>query len=248
MPNNKRFERHYDLVDTRKLAKTKVMMIGLGSLGSWAMLNMIKMGIQHIIAYDNDKVNVENFSNQIYSHIDAGLNKTDAMTSIIDIYLDEDDKCKFKFVNKKFTGGTFKYDIIISAVDNMEARKDIWKSARDSLNCQLFLDARMGGSLIQMYCIDMSNQDDIKWFEDPNWENLFKDGKEEPLKCTEKGIIHAAQTCAAHYTNAIASWSNGTLKNYPRWIQMDLTWKSLPVYSWREGAKCLPMQPNVLST
>lgn len=235
--SDQRFSRHSSLTNLDRLAEIKITMIGLGSLGSWGLINLIKMGCKHITVWDFDKVEIQNFANQIYSHHDAGHLKTNVMRGIIEDYLTEEEFQAVKFINDRYEGQKLKSEVAISATDNMAARKTLWEAAKTG-HPQLFLDARMGGPLIQHFCIKAKDGEDIQWFEDPVAEWLFDDDAPdiEPRLCTEKGIIYGAQMGALHYANALSLYAANRINDYPRWAQYDLTWNEQPVFNIREGS------------
>jgi molybdopterin/thiamine biosynthesis adenylyltransferase len=231
---DKRFERHMTIVDPEKLAKARIIMVGLGSFGSWALLNLVKIGCRQIVAYDFDVVDIQNYSNQFYWEEHVGKKKTAVMRSVCSAH-----GADVMFIDGKFEGGLTKAEIIISAVDNMKARNLLWKSARDSIHTQLYIDARMAGTEVQCFAIQSKDPEDIDFFENKDAEFLFEDTNKdiEPLKCTEKGIIFGAQMGALHIANAVAAHVGGFIDRYPRFIGYDLRWTYLPVIYPRKAKK-----------
>jgi molybdopterin/thiamine biosynthesis adenylyltransferase len=229
-PVDKKFTRHISIVDPSQLAQLRILLVGLGSFGSWTLLNLIKMGCQDILAYDFDDVSIENYANQIYWQAHVGKKKADVMASFTKAH-----DVPVKFIKEPFKGGIIKTDICISAVDNMKARKALWETAKLSLSVKLFLDARMAGTGVQCFALLPKEPADVRWFEDKDAEWLFDDNDKgiSPLKCTEKGIVFGAQMGALHLANAVAAFTNKTMDAYPRFMEYDLGWKTNPVISRR---------------
>jgi molybdopterin/thiamine biosynthesis adenylyltransferase len=223
---DKRFERHSGLVDPEKLSKVRIIMVGLGSFGSWALLNLIKIGCRQIIAYDFDVVDIQNYANQFYWEAHVGKKKTAVMRSVCSAH-----GADVMFVDGKFESGLTKAEILISAVDNMKTRIALWKSAKDSIHSQLYIDARMAGAEVQCFAIQSKDPEDIAFFESEYTQFIFEDTDKdiEPLKCTEKGIIFGAQMGALHIANAVAAHVGGFIDKYPRFISYDLRWNYMPV-------------------
>ena len=71
--NTARFSGLFDLKDIR------VTLIGLGGIGSWTLLGLAKMGVQHLSAYDPDKVSPENVATQLYGQDMIGYPKAEAI-------------------------------------------------------------------------------------------------------------------------------------------------------------------------
>ncbi|RLF58488.1 MAG: hypothetical protein DRN27_05355 [Thermoplasmata archaeon] len=230
---NSHFNGHSTLVNLKKIQQTKVLMVGLGSVGSWALLNLVKMGINNIKAYDFDTIEKHNFANQVFSDKDIGKNKANVMQSMIADYFPNEDH-KILCFPDKFEGGITKQHIVCAIADTMTTRKILWKTAQESLSVKLFLDVRIAGAYLQCISIDMNNDNDVEWMNDPDWDLMFDDSEMEPVKCTEKGIIYSAQMGALHYANAIGMWANENINEYPRWIEYDLGWSHSPKFLWRQ--------------
>ncbi|MED3652627.1 ThiF family adenylyltransferase [Heyndrickxia sporothermodurans] len=61
------------------LRRSKVLVVGVGGIGSWIMLNLARIGIQHIVAVDPDHIETSNLPRQIlYNTEDVGKLKVEA--------------------------------------------------------------------------------------------------------------------------------------------------------------------------
>lgn len=64
----------------KNITASKVMIIGLGAVGTWVALNLAQSGVQNFIIMDNDKIESSNLHRQAgFFESDIGLNKTDAI-------------------------------------------------------------------------------------------------------------------------------------------------------------------------
>ena len=63
--------------------KTKIVVIGAGSTGSFLSLTLAKMGLTNIKVIDYDKVEEKNIPNQFFRTQDIGKYKIDALKEII---------------------------------------------------------------------------------------------------------------------------------------------------------------------
>ena len=70
-----------------KLARAKVIVYGIGGVGSYAVEGLARAGVGNIILVDNDKISSSNLNRQIHAtHSSIGKNKVDVMKKrILDI-------------------------------------------------------------------------------------------------------------------------------------------------------------------
>ena len=63
-----------------KLEKSKVIIYGIGGVGSFAVEALVRAGIGHVVLVDNDTISISNLNRQIHSNINnVGKNKVDEM-------------------------------------------------------------------------------------------------------------------------------------------------------------------------
>ena len=74
----KRFERQVGLLDQNKLGRAKIVIAGLGGLGSPAALYLAAAGIGKLVLIDNDTIEESNLNRQLlYSTAQLGKKKTE---------------------------------------------------------------------------------------------------------------------------------------------------------------------------
>ena len=73
------FVRQRDLLPFEKLQATTVTVIGAGAVGSFAVLQLVKMGIGRVEVYDHDTVELPNLGPQGYRPCDLGRLKVEAL-------------------------------------------------------------------------------------------------------------------------------------------------------------------------
>lgn len=109
----------------RKLAKAKVLVIGAGGLGSPVLFYLTAAGIGTIGIADFDQVDITNLQRQIlHWEKDLGKNKS---ASAIEKLSQFNSQVNFKSHNDKIDLKSAKkiipqYDLVVSAVDNIETR------------------------------------------------------------------------------------------------------------------------------
>jgi len=172
----------------------KVALIGAGGIGSPTALALAKMGIEHIEVFDADTVDDVNVSCQMYGNDDIGKYKVDALEDLVALYADN------VIIPRYFNVGLregVEADIIISAVDSLKARKEIWGAVKAGYS-EYYLDARMGSEQFQLFSVDPHN---YLWY-----EQLVMSYNDEDLPteaCTSKATIYCAFAAAGHIARAV---------------------------------------------
>ena len=123
----------------------KVLVIGLGGVGGYAVEGLIRSGIENITIVDNDIIDISNLNRQIITnHSNIGKYKTDEMESRI---LSINPNCRVKKVTKFLTMDNISslfeddYDYIIDACDTITIKLEL---IRISKNKNIKLISSMG--------------------------------------------------------------------------------------------------------
>lgn len=108
-----------------KLANAKVIIFGLGGLGSSASIYLAAAGVGHLVLVDFDKVDMSNLQRQIlHSSNDIGRYKTE---SAKDHLLSLNPNVKLTLIDRKLEDSELykqvkKVDVVIDATDNFTSR------------------------------------------------------------------------------------------------------------------------------
>lgn len=158
----------------------------MGNIGSHTVLALARMGIKNIIVYDDDVVEEHNLASQAYRVKDLGKHKVEA---ILEQALELQPDGNFTAVPTKFEPSELKAgDILVSAVDSMEARRDI----ADMLPGGVYvIDGRMGGGQIEVW-----SQHGVHWH-----GTLKRDGDEDP--CSARFISYTSYVIAGLIANQV---------------------------------------------
>jgi len=188
----KQFTRQLDIIDP-SLLKKKILIIGAGGIGSWTTLALAKMGCNDITVMDYDIVSEENIGSQIYTRTDIGLLKTDALFKNINCLVSDPQNIQrgynLKTINSKWEPGMdLKYEIVISALDNMETRKCLWNDIKNNPYVLHYIDGRMGGEYFKILYLNLIKSD-ISLFEKYE-KTLLPPEKIDPTPCTAKAIVY----------------------------------------------------------
>jgi tRNA A37 threonylcarbamoyladenosine dehydratase len=111
------------------LARTRVMIFGLGGVGSWCAEALVRSGIADIIIVDSDRVCISNINRQVQATAGTvGLYKTDALrTRLLQINPD----CAVSVFSRIFSresAGIFGIegaDYVVDAIDSLSCKLDL---------------------------------------------------------------------------------------------------------------------------
>lgn len=198
--------RQSDLIDTKRLEELKVLVIGAGGVGSFLVYALAKMGVKHIQVWDKDVVEPHNIPNQLYSLLDDGEVKVEALR----LKVFEELGIKIKAKNAFFNGEElkdimpeFQPDVIISGVDTMTARSKIWEGLKkiDYTGKKMFyFDTRMSARAMSLFVTPLDGtRKSYKRYED----SLFPDEEGVQDRCTAKAIIHTSFACTYVICNVL---------------------------------------------
>lgn len=186
--------RQLDLVSPADL-DVDITVIGVGGLGSPIALALAKMGCPRLTLYDADVVEAHNLPNQLYRLADIGQPKVTAMAALLRDYVPIDVTAIAEMVVDQPHRG-----IVISAVDSMEARAQIWRGGvRYRAGVTLYIDARMGGEVGRVLTVSPSNPLAVERYE----QTLFSDDDAVEDPCTAQSTIYSTFGVAALVANQV---------------------------------------------
>lgn len=158
-----RFRRQINLLNPTEI-RTTIHLFGLGTIGSFTALNLVKMGIKDLVLYDYDTIEEHNVSNQLYTQSHIGLAKTESLMRVLEQLSPQSVFIRTK--NERITEETQldinRDDIVVLAFDNMESRQIAFNKIIYS-NCFL-IDSRMGGETFRVFSLHTGNTDRLNKF------------------------------------------------------------------------------------
>lgn len=206
---NAHLTRQLDLIPVGALAQARVHVIGCGAIGSFVAMQLAKMGVNDITVYDMDTVSIENMSNQNFRFSDIGKNKAEALAEIVRDFTG----VRLTVVPRPWSPLDQLSGIVVSAVDSMDVRKEIWNKCKMSFNVTHVIDPRMGAEVALLYTMSPHNDRDREAYE----TTMYSDKDSVQEKCTAKSTIYTA--------NLLSGLCSKTIKNlickqdYPRVTQ-----------------------------
>jgi molybdopterin/thiamine biosynthesis adenylyltransferase len=184
-------------------------LIGAGGIGALAAITLAKMGVRYMAIHDMDTVDDVNISTQFHRVSDVGSLKVDALSSAISEYADD------MIVARAPVEVNYATDLrgalIISAVDSIKARQQIWEAVKRS-SAFWYLDARMAAEEYQHYLVDLTNPDDMAAYE--YIMNTVNDEDVPDLVCTAKATIFCSCMSAGHIGHIVKQIVNGTAQSH----------------------------------
>lgn len=195
-----RFDRQMDLVSLEAMA-VPITVIGVGGIGSRTMSCLADVGASNMTGYDDDVVEEENRAPQGYRACDIGKPKVVAKAEIIEMMTD----LKITGKHERFGAQHVAEGIVISGVDSMKSRAEIWRAIKGKFGVKLYIDGRMLGEMYHIYSLNPISPREIKAYE----ATLFSDEDVEPVPCTSKATANTAWHIASEITNLVKMFSKG---------------------------------------
>ena len=205
-----RFLRQQDVISSARMQSTGITLIGLGSIGSYVGLALAKMGAL-LTAYDADIVEAHNWSNQMYSDDDIGTPKASAFIRLIEAYGGHTPNATCaRYVDQPLT------EVVISAVDSMASRKEIWHAVRDSAQVRVYIDARMGLETLDVHAVrPLVKKDRVDYT-----ATLYSDAEALQELCTARSVCYTPLMAASIVCNLVKRYVND--EAIPQRVILDL--------------------------
>lgn len=182
--------RHDELFNSDTFGDTPVNVIGCGATGSWLVLQLAKLGVTNITAWDFDDVEAHNVPNQLFGVQDIGQSKVKALHDFVKWQTGTE----IKYRNERYTGQPIA-GYVFCMVDTMEGRKSIWNGgAKLKPQIKLYVEPRMGLDIARIYNMNPMDVRTHKSYAD----TLYGDDVAETSACgTSMTVITSALTTSA---------------------------------------------------
>lgn len=200
------YSRQTDVFDPRKWFR-EVHIIGLGSIGSTVLLQLMKMGVPRIHMYDDDRVEPHNVPPQpLYRPSDAKAGRLKIEAAQLYAEREELDTELILHPIRIDEGSIINLNgIVIAGVDSMESRQNIWYHVRGNGLVELYLDGRIGGDGFQLHAFNPSSPSAVFTYE--RW--LVPVNGIAQLAYGERGINYPCYMLAGLVGSILASFSRG---------------------------------------
>lgn len=179
-----------------------VTVIGVGGIGASILPTILTMGFRKFRLYDPDVVEDRNVTtNLIFRPQDLFRSKVGRVKE----YLLDNGATEVEIVQEHYTGQEPLSGLVISGVDSMSARKEIWQHVVDG-DVFLYLDGRIGGQHATLLTVEPFNPAHTDWYE-KYW--LFDDAQAVDLPCTARAVVYPAVALGCFMAAFLARWSRG---------------------------------------
>lgn len=176
---------------------SRVHLVGLGGIGSWAMLALSKMGVW-VHGYDMDTVEDHNIGGQLYGPGHDGMSKSGAMLNICSMLSDDFNTTATNLEVKDFSK-LQDARIVALAVDSMRVRKQLYDSWKKS-SIPHFIDVRMSSEVIHGYVVGRDEQSMSRYE-----ASLFDDDAIPDEDCTFKATTYCGMMAGSVLASAVAN-------------------------------------------
>ncbi|MGD0115339.1 MAG: ThiF family adenylyltransferase [Dehalococcoidia bacterium] len=196
------YTRQMDLVPIEALRQFDLDVIGAGGIGSWTVVALAKLGVGSIRVFDDDVVEPLNLPSQCYSlsHARAGIPKVEALRELCREFSDSEIEPVCERVEHQQLRLT-----VISALDSMKSRRQVWEGAIKGRPIDRYLDSRMGGHSLTILTVRPTSPVEKSVYE----ETLYADDEALPLPCTARAVVSWPLVAAALLVRQIVAIAGG---------------------------------------
>jgi hypothetical protein len=214
MTITERYDRQTSILPVEKLQEISVLIVGVGAIGRPTALLASATGFNTISICDPDTVEPHNLAAQGYKESDIGHYKVTCLATEMH---DTNSETCYKNFTRKFDetmldrvldASEVPYRdrklVVISCVDSIEVRKEIWEAASKHNNLELFLDARMSGPIIQVYGAQKG------WTSSTYYPtSLFSEEEAFNAPCSARSMLYPCYIAAGMMVSQISNWIRG---------------------------------------
>ena len=190
--------RQRELIPTEKLAKIRIMVVGVGAIGRQVALQLAAIGVPRIYLVDFDVVGIENLATQGFYECDLGRSKVEA---VADICRSINPAIEVKTANQRFKSIQFTGGVFFCCVDNIDTRRSIFNSTVE--RSDLFIDGRMSAEYLRI--LTVHDNESAGYY----ITTLFPSSESYRGSCTAKTTIYCANIAAGLMSAQFAKWLRG---------------------------------------
>lgn len=192
--NTEFLERQADFISNSEIDKYTVHMIGCGAIGSMVAFTLMKMGISKMNLWDSDVVSKENMNNQFFYPLQIEKNKAIALSELLCTFAGDDkNNNTFSAFNYNFSCSLVKkfnpeIDILISAVDNMKTRIELYNyllNLEETQRPKFYIECRMALQEFRIFILTHHDSYSYLRYKD----ELYTDENSVQQVCTNKSIM-----------------------------------------------------------
>lgn len=116
-----------------RISRARVIIFGVGGVGSWCAESLVRSGIRHLTIVDNDRVCPTNINRQLMATVETvGMVKVDALKErLLTLNPEAEINAVMRTFNEETAGsfGLENYDYIIDAIDSLKDKAMLIETA-----------------------------------------------------------------------------------------------------------------------
>lgn len=182
--------------------KETILLGGIGGIGSYALFFLTKTIPCTYYIFDFDKIEAHNLGTQFFKKDELNMLKVEAMQN----------RCK-NFTIAKVNSFARKYineylPIMISAFDNMEARKLMFNKWKSTDTRELFIDGRLRANYYEIYAVQKGQEEAYE-------KTLFNSSEVTKSSCTFKQTAYFAGLIGARIAHMVVNYLSNKYAEEP---------------------------------
>lgn len=204
MSDTKAFARGIDL--NHPVVRAPITLVGLGGIGSWVAECLMRMGAERVHVIDPDAVEEVNLGPQCYARGDLGVAKVEAtIARAADLGL--------QWTGERMAVGAStdlaapgEGRIIVSGVDSMRARSDIWRAVREAGGgVAHYFDGRVSRDSWEVHSVRTGVHADRERYR----HSLYSSREVPPEPCTARMTAFVGLAIGGYIGNAVRNVCQG---------------------------------------
>lgn len=176
-----------------KSIKEQILFVGQGGIGSNAMYCLAKTIPATYFIMDNDIIEEFNCGTQFFDYNQIGKRKVDAMIETLSIR----STAKLNPLPQKYNNEYL--PIMISGLDNMATRKQVYEEWKKHENREIYIDGRLRANLYEVYVVTKGREEDYE-------KTLFNDDETSDGPCTFKQTAYFGMLIGARITHVLVNY------------------------------------------
>lgn len=205
------------------MQRVYVAVAGLGGIGSWASYLMARCNPYGMKIFDNDYVAMHNMGGQMFDIENIGESKAYCMQNKIRKFYSG----MLYAYDSNFRVEQPGYDVVLSCVDSMRSRKDIFEMYHKVSKTGMLIDGRLAAEQFQVLCVDFTDPYSVERYQK---EFLFDDREAEQTICSYKQTSYMSAMIASYMVNMAVNHISNMNPN---------TRRPVPFYTEYDGISCV---------
>lgn len=193
MQNSNINSRFKDAPWYNECTKEKILFIGQGGIGGNAMYCLSKTIPCTYFIMDEDIVEEYNLGTQYFTKSQVGKKKVSAIKETLDNCSTATIRTLDQRYKNEYT------PIMISGLDNMEARKQVYEEWKKHEDREIYIEARLRASLYEVYVVMKGREEEYE-------KTLFSDEEVDSGPCTFKQTAYFGMLVGARITHVLVNY------------------------------------------